>query len=166
MRKLLNTDNDLKCPACTAVAFKALGTKGFAGRQLVTMLFGFPAAVAFSKSERKNTGDREIIYKCSKCGNKWTVLPGKTAESDRLEALCEIHFTRKSSMLGGAMAQFVYLNGKKIGPVKNGGRITFTTERKHNLVFVTDHLGRAFDTRHFDARAGEQIELKFKRKFL
>jgi hypothetical protein len=158
-------DDDLKCPVCAAVDFKALGTKGFAGRQLAIILFGFPAGVIFSGVEKKTVRDKAVIYKCPACGNKWEALPVKAAESGCLETSCEIHVTRESGIIGRVMAWFVYLNGKKIGPVKNGGRIIFTTERKHNLVFVTDHSGRAFDTRCFDASAGEKIELSFRRKF-
>jgi hypothetical protein len=166
MKNILELDNDLACPVCAAADIKALGTKGFAGRQLVTILFGFFAGVALGRVEQKNTKDKAIIYKCSKCGNKWTAFPVVAAESGCLKTPCEIHVIREGSIIGGIMNQFVYLNGKKIGPIKNRERITFATERKRNLVFVTDHLGRSLDTRFFDVSAGEQIELRFKRKLL
>jgi hypothetical protein len=166
MKNPLTPDADLTCPACTAADIKALGTRGFAGRHLLAVLFGFFAGAAFGRAEQKNTGDRAIIYKCTKCGKKWEALPGKIAASGCLETPCEIHVIRESSVIGCAMVQFVYLNGRKIGPVKNGEHISFTTEQKHNLVFVTDHLGRSFDTRRFEAPAGKQTELRFKRKFL
>jgi hypothetical protein len=166
MKNPLNLNDDLACPVCTAVDIKALGTKGFTGRQLVIILFGFPAGLIFSDVEKKTVRDKAIIYQCSICGNKWEAFPVKAAESGCLERPCEIHVSREGGITGGLMPQFVYLNGKKIGPVKNGGRIIFTTGRKYNLVFITDHLGRAFDTRRFDASPGEQIKLRFKGKFL
>jgi hypothetical protein len=162
----LSPGGDLLCPSCAAVDIKALGTEGFAGRKLAAVLLGFLADIAFAKAEQKNTKDRAIIYECSLCGKRWKAFPAQAAESGCRETSREIHVTRTGGIAGGAIARFVYLNGKKIGPVKNGGRITFTTERKHNLVFVTDHLGHAFDTRHFDVPAGKQIELRFKRKFV
>jgi hypothetical protein len=169
MRNPVNPD-DLKCPACTAVDFKTLGIKGFVGRQLATIVFGFLADIFFSIAEQavipRNTKDKAIIYKCLKCGNKWAAFPVETIDSDYLNSPCEIHFTRESSIVGWARSQFVYLNGKKIGPVKNRKRISFTTKRKHNLIFVTDHLGRAFDTRRFDGESGGSKSFNFNRKFL
>jgi hypothetical protein len=166
MKNLFNSDDDSKCPVCAAVDFEVLGVKGFAGRQLATMLFGFPASFAFSKAEEKNTKTKAIIHKCNKCGNKWTPVPATTDEKNTAETPCAIHFTRENSLINRVLFQFVYLNGKKIGAVKNGERITFATERKHNVIFVTDHSGRALDTRRFDVFAGERIEFKFRQKFL
>ncbi|MDR0583758.1 MAG: DUF805 domain-containing protein [Treponema sp.] len=165
-QNLLKPDDDLKCPACASVDYKPLGTKGFFGRAVVNLFFGFIAGAIYSKSQQNNTGDRLIVYKCSKCGNKWEAFPVKAGEGGRLERPCEIYFTRMGNFVGMAMAQFVYLNGRKIGPVKNGETITFTTERKQNLIFVTDHTGGAFDSRRFDAPPGGHIEFRFSRKFV
>jgi uncharacterized membrane protein YhaH (DUF805 family) len=165
-QNLLNPDDDLKCPACASVDYKPLGTKGFLGRVVVNLFFGFIAGAIYSKSEQNNTEDRIIVYKCSKCGNKWESFPAKAGESGHLERPCEIRFTRMGNLVGMAMAQFVYLNGRKIGPVKNGESITFTTERKQNMIFVTDHTGGAFDSRRFDASPGGHIEFRFSRKFV
>jgi energy-converting hydrogenase Eha subunit E len=153
----LNPDDDLECPAYASVDYKPLGTKGFTGRFVVNLFFGFIAGAIYSKSEQNNTGDRPIVYKCSKCGNKWEAFPVKPGENGRLEIPCEIHFTRMGNFVGMAMAQFVYLNGRKIGPVKNGESITFTTERKQNLIFVTDHTGGAFDSCRFDVSPGGHV---------
>lgn len=165
-QNFLNPDDDLKCPACASVEYKALGTKGFAGRFVVNLFFGFLAGAIYSKSEQNNVEEREIIYKCSKCGHKWESFPVKAGAGSLLETPCEIHFTRQGNFVGMAMAQFVYLNGRKIGAVKNGESITFTTERKQNMIFVTDHTGGAFDSRRFDAFPGGSIKFRFSRKFV
>jgi hypothetical protein len=57
---LIDPGDNLKCPACAAVDFKALGTEGFTGRKLAAVIFGFPARIAFVKVEQKNTKDRAI----------------------------------------------------------------------------------------------------------
>jgi uncharacterized membrane protein YhaH (DUF805 family) len=165
-QNFLNPDDDLKCPACASVEYKPLGTKGFAGRFVVNLFFGLLAGAIYSKSEQNNVEEREIIYKCSKCGHKWESFPVKAGAGSLLETPCEIHFTRQGNFVGMAMAQFVYLNGRKIGAVKNGESITFTTERKQNMIFVTDHTGGAFDSRRFDAFPGGSIKFRFSRKFV
>jgi len=66
-----------------------------------------------------------------------------------------------------AVSQFVYLNGLKIGSVKNKGTIEFQTFLKNNTVFVTDHAGMAFKSAcKFNAQPGGRVELRFKRKFI
>jgi hypothetical protein len=158
--------DDLKCPGCATADFKALGTEGFTVRKLAAALFGFPAGIAFIKAEQKNTRDRAIVYKCSKCGKKWKAFPARADGGACSESSCTIHFIRERGIAGGLTDQFVYLNGSKIGPVKNGEHISFTTAKKRGFVFVTDYTGRAFDTCYFNVPAGGQIELKFKRRFL
>ena len=66
-----------------------------------------------------------------------------------------------------AVSQQVYLNGVKIGNVKNGQDLAFQTFTKNNTVFVTDQAGIAFPGSYsFVAEPGGSEDIQFKRKFL
>lgn len=74
---------------------------------------------------------------------------------------------RLSSLVGMAVLQQVFLNGVKVGTVKNNKELSFQTYTKHNVIFVTDHSGVAFpDAYTFTAERGGMKALKFNRKFV
>jgi len=68
--------------------------------------------------------------------------------------------------LGAWNPQMVYLNGIKVGYVKNGKTIAFPTHVKQNTILVTDQFGVAFPDKYtFEAEAGQSVTVRFKRKF-
>jgi hypothetical protein len=83
-------------------------------------------------------------------------------EQGQLTTPCKVIFYRDSSFLGALAPQIVNLNGKKISKVNNGKSIEFTTNKKSNIIIVTDHKGGASTPYQFDTVDGSTIEVHFK----
>jgi len=107
-----------------------------------------------------------LNYKCETCHKKFEAFPYAAQPDEILQQPCKIIFTRLSSFIGMFVSQSIWLNGIKIGSVKNGKTIEFVTHIKSNIIFVTDQYGMAFKTDYrFEARSGGSVGVKFKRKF-
>ena len=158
---------DMTCPQCGKNEFKILGTKGSLAKAGVTVAFGAIANMALDSQSKKDFELKPVRYQCLGCKNKFEAEPLVAPEDDLLEEPCRITLHRLKSAVGMAVTQQVYLNGVKMGNVKNGEDITFQTFTKHNTVFVTDQAGIAFPGSHsFIAEPGGTEDIQFKRKFL
>ena len=159
---------ELKCPECGAAELRILGTKGAGAAAIsVGVLAGAIGSMAMDKASKGDFDIKPVKYQCLKCKKKFEALPLVAAESDVLSEPCTVNFTRLGSMVGMAVSQQVFLNGVKVGNVKNGATLTFRTYTKDNTVFVTDQYGLAFPGSYtFTAEAGGTEDIKFKRKFL
>jgi hypothetical protein len=94
-------------------------------------------------------------------------MPLDALPDEYLSAPCALNFERVSSFVGMAVVQNVHLNGIKIGPIKNGQTLNFSTLVKYNTLFVTDMYGVAFkDPYRFEASPGGTINVRWNRKFL
>ena len=157
----------LKCPQCGKNEFKILGTKGSLAKAGVSVAFGAIANMALDSQSKNDFELKPVRYQCLSCKNKFEADPLVAPEEDLLEQPCKIIFHRLKSPVGMVVTQQVYLNGVKIGNVKNGEDLTFQTFTKHNTVFVTDQAGIAFPGSYsFEAEPGGSVDIEFKRKFL
>ncbi len=159
---------NLKCPECGADDLRIIGTKGASAAAIsVGVLTGAIGNLAMDKASKGDFTLMPVKYQCQKCKKKFETLPLVAEESEVLEQPCTVNLTRLSSMVGMAVSQQVYLNGVKVGNVKNGATLTFSTNVRENTVFVTDQYGLAFPGKFtFTAESGGTQEIKFKRKFL
>ncbi len=158
---------DMTCPQCGKNEFKILGTKGSLAKAGVTVAFGAIANMALDSQSKKDFELKPVRYQCLTCKNKFEAEPLVAPEEELLEEPCKITLHRLKSPVGMAVTQQVYLNGVKIGNVKNGEDLTFQTFTKHNTVFVTDQAGIAFPGSYtFIAEPGGTEDIQFKRKFL
>ncbi len=158
---------DMTCPQCGKNEFKILGTKGSLAKAGVTVAFGAIANMALDSQSKKDFELKPVRYQCLACKNKFEAEPLVAPEEELLEEPCKITLHRLKSAVGMAVTQQVYLNGVKMGNVKNGEDLTFQTFTKHNTVFVTDQAGIAFPGSHtFIAEPGGTEDIQFKRKFL
>ncbi|MDR1764939.1 MAG: hypothetical protein LBR77_02345 [Lachnospiraceae bacterium] len=158
----------MKCPKCGGIDFDAIGVKGGVGKAVATQLiFGAVGNLVASSNAAKNVETTPIVYRCRSCKEKWETYPLNAAPEEILPAPCTVDFTRVSSFVGAAVLQFVYLNGIKMGPVKNGKTLSFPTYLRYNTIFVTDHSGAAFKGLYrFEAQPGGTVQVRFNRKFL
>lgn len=158
----------LTCPKCQKADLKILGTKGSKGAAIgMGMALGAVGNLIANASNKNDFSLRPIQYKCKSCGNKFESLPLMAKPEELLDTPCTVTFHRLSRFVGMAVSQDVWLNGIKVGTVKNGKSITFETVTKHNTVFVTDQYGVAFKgDRKFEAQSGGTEEIRFKGKFL
>lgn len=158
---------NLKCPACGSAEVMVLGVKGALGKSMATGLaFGAIGNLVAGNSAAKNMATEPIEYKCG-CGNKFQSMPHVAGADEILPQPCTIQFERLSSFVGGAVPQIVYLNGEKMGPVKNGKTLALTTHLRYNTVFVTDQHGLAFkDVLRFEAQPQGMVSVRFNRKFM
>jgi len=157
----------LCCPSCGSSMLQALGEKGSVAKSMGTYLaFGAIGNMVASSRASKNAETPPIQYKCTACKNKFVSAPLQAQADELLAAPCTINFQRLSSFVGAAIAEIVYLNGEKIGPVKSGKSLTFQTGVRYNTIFVTDPHGVAFqDMYRFEAQPGGTVEVRFNRKF-
>lgn len=157
----------LKCPHCGSEQIRATGTKGALGAAVATgATLGALGNLAAGSSAAANRATEPLQYKCSACGAKFQSMPLEARPEDVLPQPCTVTFTRGSSVVGAAVVQIVYLNGVKMGPVKNGQSIVFPTFCRENVVFVTDQYGVAFkDEYRFAAQPGGSAAVRFCRGF-
>ena len=157
----------LKCPQCGKTEFKILGTKGSLAKAGVAVAFGAVANMALDSQSKKDFEIKPVKYQCLSCKNKFESEPLVAPEEEVLAEPCKVTFHRLKSAVGMAVSQQVYLNGVKIGNVKNGQDLAFQTFTKNNTVFVTDQAGIAFPGSYsFVAEPGGSEDIQFKRKFL
>lgn len=159
---------NLKCPACGAGEYMVLGIKGSMGKSIATSLaFGAIGNLVAGSGASKNAATEPIQYKCGHCSEKFEALPFYASAEEILPVPCTVQFERVSSFVGAAVPQIMYLNGEKIGPVKNGKTVTCQTNIRYNTVFVTDQHGVAFkDVYRFEAPPQGTVLVRFNRKFL
>ncbi len=159
---------DLACPKCQRKNdFKVIGTKGAKGKSIgISMAFGAIGNLVANSMSKDDFSLQPVKYQCNGCKKKFESLPLTAKPEEILESPCTIHFTRLSSFVGMAVSQNVYLNGVKVGSVKNGKSIDFQTFVKDNTIFVTDHNGVAFKGCYkFNAQNGQVVEINFNKKF-
>ena len=157
----------LKCPQCGKTEFKILGTKGSLAKAGVAVAFGAIANMALDSQSKGDFEIKPVRYQCLGCKHKFEADPLAAPEEEVLAEPCKVVFHRQESAVGMAVTQQVYLNGVKIGNVKNGEDLAFQTFTKHNTVFVTDQAGIAFPGSYsFEAAPGGTVDIQFKRKFL
>ena len=157
----------LACPYCGANSFRALGKKGAMGKSIgVYSMLGAVGNLIADSNAKQDYSFVPTNYKCMACGKKFESAP-LLAQPDELLALpCTVAFHRKGSFVGMAVAQYVWLNGVKVGPVHNGKTIEFPVWTRYNIVFVTDQFGVAFKgNRAFEAAPGGRVEIEFNRSF-
>ena len=158
---------NLKCPHCGTSDLQILGKKGAMGKAIaVGAAFGAIGNLVANSMSKEDYTFEPVNFKCKICKKKFQSLPLNAQPDEILQKPCKIVFTRLSSFIGMAVSQNVWMNGVKIGTVKNGKTIEFVTYTKHNTLFVTDQYGVAFKTDYkFEAQQGGCVEVKFKRKF-
>lgn len=159
----------LRCPKCGASELKLLGEKGALGKSLALgAAFGaIGSLVAGSNVNGSPVTTNALNYKCKQCKNKFVTYPLPAEEDELLASPCKITFKRLSSAFGMAVPQVVHINGMKVGPIKNGKSFEFETTIKYNTIHVTDLHGVAFaDEYNFEASAGGEVLVQFKRKFI
>ena len=156
----------LSCPYCGKKEFKIIGTKGAVGSAIGGSMFGAVGNMVASSASKKDFEIKPIRYQCLGCRKKFEAVPQAADEDELLASPCTVTLRRLSSFVGMAVSQQVFLNGVKIGNVKNNSEITFKTYTKHNVVFITDQYGVAFPGSYtFTAADGGSENINFKRKF-
>ena len=157
----------MKCPRCGGADFKVIGNKGAAARSiLIGGAFGAIGSMVAGRSAAKDMETKPVNYKCTNCKHTYSDVPSDAPEEEILSVQCIISFERVSNFVGAAIPQVVYLNGIKIGTIKNGKKITFPTFVKKNIIFVTDQFGNAFPGHYtFEAQPNTSILVRFNRKF-
>ena len=156
----------IKCPNCGVKTIELLVLT----QQLpvsVNNYFGAVGNIVSSSRSKDNFEIKPVKYQCLDCKNKYEALPNEASSDDILKKPCTITFERLSSFIGGAVRQQVFLNGIKMGTIKNGSKLTFETNTRTNTIFVTDHHGVAFKGHYtFTAEEGGEKYIKFKKKFI
>jgi DNA-directed RNA polymerase subunit RPC12/RpoP len=159
---------DIQCPSCGGNDLNILGSQGSLAKAIgSTLVFGAIGNILVGSKAVKDLSVQPIQYKCNGCNKTFESGPLAASPDDVLNNPCVVNFERVSSFIGAVVPQIVYINGIRIGPVKNGQTITFQTQTKSNTLFVTDHHGLAFKDKYiFEARPGDNFRVRFNRKFL
>jgi ABC-type nickel/cobalt efflux system permease component RcnA len=164
--KELRTNAVQKCPKCGSAEWRPLALPGYMGRAIIMVLLGIIGNGIASSALRKKKDDDPFILKCEGCGEKWEAAPSEAAEEEWLETPCGITISRPGGLVGAAVGQYVFLNGIRVGVLKNGGSLSFQTNVKHNILYCTDLSGAVFrDYRRFEAEPEGNKSFSFNRKF-
>ena len=159
----------LTCPKCNAGDLKIMGVKGAKGAVVgMTLAFGAIGGLIANAASKDDMSLYPIKYRCKSCGNKFESLPLVAQPEELLDQPCTINLRRKSSFVGMAASQDVWMNGIKVGSIGNGKTISFQTFTKHNTIFLIDQYGTAGKNEYkFEAQAGGSVEVACKlRKFV
>ena len=168
----------LRCPKCNTANIRMAGRKeaiekydrllhynaigGVAG--------GFIGSAVTGKSivmPKQIDAVEPLEYLCEDCQEKFIGWPFEAQPEEFLQIPATIRFLRSKNAYGMAIRFSVYLNGCKIGEVKNGCEIVFQTPLRFNTVAVTDLRSIAFTqgTIRFEAISGGVHALRFNLKF-
>jgi hypothetical protein len=165
--KELRTNAVQKCPKCGSAEWRPLGLSGYAGRSLMMALLGVIGNGIAGSALRKKKDNDPFVLKCEACGEKWKAAPSEAAGEEELESPCKITVSRPSGFVGAAVGQYLFLNGIRIGVLKNREALSFQTHVKHNILYGVDLAGAVFkDYRRFEAEPGGHITFSFNRKFI
>jgi len=158
----------LKCPYCGSGELAIKGTRGGTGRAVAgALLFGAVGNLVASAGVTGELELSELAYRCGACGKNFESLPLLAPEEEILSEPCRVTFVRDKNFVGCAVVQVVYLNGVKLGPVKNGQSMELRVRNRYNTLFVTDQYGAAFpDAARFEAVPGGSVTFHFNRRFL
>ncbi|MDO5860068.1 hypothetical protein [Methanobrevibacter sp.] len=154
------------CPKCGSTKYKVLGTGSLGASVGKQLLFGGVGNMVASSRSKNDFEIKPVKFKCEDCNEKYESLPNEAAKDEILDKPCKITFKRLSGLIGAAIRHQVFMNGIKVGTVKNGSEIEFETNTKSNVIFVTDPHGVAFNDQYeFAAESGGEEYIKFKKKF-
>lgn len=146
-----------ECPKCGSEDVVAVGAEGAMGRALQQSFGLLGDLIPVADSGR-------LEYRCKAC--HWEFVAESLESAEFPELTCRVIFHRDSGFAGAAVPQIVYLNGERVGEVKNGKSLEFVTRARSNVISVTDSGGTPFkDSYRFDAVDGGVVEVHFNRKF-
>jgi hypothetical protein len=168
-----NVDKELrsnaleKCPQCGSAEWRPIGLPGFFWRGLLMLPFSLLGLLIGASAMKRRKDNDPFILKCEGCGKKWKSAPSNATQEECLEFPCDITVSRPKSFVGAAMSYFMFLNGIRMGVLKNGGCLNFQTNVRHNIFYAADVSGAVFvDYRRFEAEPNGRITFNFNRKFL
>lgn len=152
------------CPNCGGglEQIRPLGAKGSRGTSVaVTVAFGAVGNLVAQRAAANQLISVPIEYKCNACKEKFLVYAEQANPSEVLEQPAVIVLTRRSGILGTAVARFVLLNGEKVGTVKNNRDASFQTNVRHNELLMLDQYDATGDVSplRFDVAPGEIIRI-------
>ena len=152
------------CPNCGGglEQIRPLGAKGSRGTgAAVTIAFGAVGNLVAQRAAANQLVSVPIEYKCNACKEKFLVYAEQANPSEVLEQPAVIVLTRRSGILGAAVARFILLNGEKVGTVKNNRDASFQTNVRHNELLMLDQYDATGDVSplRFDVAPGEIIRI-------
>ena len=157
----------ISCPRCGSTDFKIAGTKGSSGKSLgVNLMFGAVGNMVASSASKSDFSVKELSFKCDGCNKTFYSVPNSAPDDDILDEPCTINVKRLSRFYGAAVRQQIFLNGLKVGTIKNGEEITFETHTKTNVICIADHHGVAIKGTNFkfEAENGGSKSFEYKGK--
>jgi len=130
------------------------------------VLFGIIGNGIASSNLKNRKDDSPFVFKCESCDKKFEIGPCQAPEDERLATPCTITVTRPGNFVGAAVGQHTFLNGIRMGILKNGSSLTFKTDVKNNLLYFTDLSGTVYKSvRRFIAEPGGNLSFRFNMKF-
>ena len=157
----------IACPKCGSTDYEIEGTKGSKGNSLgVNLLFGAVGNMAASSSSKTNYTVKELSLKCNGCKHTFYSVPNTAPDDDLLDEPCSVTVKRLSKFYGSAIRHQIFLNGLKIGTIKNNEEITFETHTKTNVIFISDPHGVNVGAGKFEftAENGDKKRIEYKGK--
>lgn len=144
------------CPKCGSNSYDIKGIKGAEFKAVAnnltysgTSMLRITGRVMKISLNDDGSNLKPISFQCLNCKEKFNALPNVAPSSEILEKPYEITLKRLPNAKS-IVDHHVYLNGIMVGPVKNDEEITFYTQTKTNVLFVTDRHGITLINKHGD----------------
>ena len=155
----------VNCPKCGSTNFKIEKTEELCDKGIiVNYALGAVGKNVASTASETNYDVKEISLKCNDCRKIFYSLPNNAPDEDILDEPCTVTVKRISRIIGAAVIHQIFLNGLKIGTVKNDEEITFNTYTKTNVLFISDYHGVRVGQFEFTAENGGSKRIEYKRK--
>jgi predicted nucleic-acid-binding Zn-ribbon protein len=158
-----------RCPKCGSDDLRPRGISGSRGNA-GDSTFGIAGKFIgqmFDTAGYDPAKHEEIEYSCNKCKNHFFVKRKADHSAKDFEEPFTITFYREKKFVGAVTPHIVFLNGDRIGDVKNGQSIQFSTYKIKNVLVVTSVSGDAFpDFLPFIATEGGSMNVRFAFKFM
>jgi hypothetical protein len=152
--------------------FVALTVALWLGLELVGLLIGFAAGMELGAYLLgilfAGIGGLTAYLIAKNCRVGDFVLPARKAAADiladaeTLDAPATVEIIRDRSMVGALVVFPLTLNGRPLESVRNGKSITVQTNRKHNILSMTDAYGTELPAFMFDMESGGHARIHFK----
>lgn len=158
-----------RCPQCGSDDLRPRGISGAMGNA-GSSTFGIAGKFVgqmFDSAGYNPAIHEEVEYRCNACKKNFFIKKKPDHAQKDFDEPCTITFYREKKFVGAVTPHIVFLNGDRIGDVKNGQAIQFKTYKSKNVIVVTSSSGDAFpDFLPFIATEGGSMDVRFALKFV
>jgi len=123
---------------------------------VATVILGSGAMFVLAQRDRRKREAKE-----QGIGQDLAATKQRAESSAKLAEPCNVSVTRLSSFVAAVVPSAVFLNGNRVGVLKNGGTLNLSTEYADNELMIRNPVDR---TIQFEGVPGGLVKLEFSTK--